>query len=170
MNLTNFIGRELTDTEKNTIDRFRYYFNEHTNFALIGENTVITLEQPDTIDGLKQKAEEAMTVFFSQHPDFSAYLMDDEYGMVSMFGNLLSVTSNKLSDKELQNGEVDMKTALELRAYSLSSCEKGVVRAIIEEEQPIASDNIEEDDEEEYYDSDFQKELDKKFDELYGSL
>lgn len=129
--------RKLNESEEKTIEHFRYYFDLEAKrgcFALLSESVVMILPEEDSgePERLEQDALEGIAQALSCHPDFSAYVMDDNFGIISMAGGVYGVTSAVVSEEEVRSGELSFPTALALRTLCLEACERGEVIAIVD--------------------------------------
>lgn len=124
--------RNLSETEEKTIKHFNYYYDNKTNFALIGEYVIVELSDENfgNIEKLEQEALEKVSQVLHYPPDFSTYVMDDMFGLVSMDYGVYGISPEPLSDEEIESGEMNIGTALAVRSLCLKACENGKVIAI----------------------------------------
>ena len=137
MNVYKYCNRELTEKENDMINHFTYYVASKDPFCLISENTVIVFK-PDDIDGktdeeIEEFALDNINEMLSSHPDFTSFIMDDGYGLVSMMNGIFGITE-KLSEKEVEADEFDFVTALTVRGNILCDCENNGVLALVKPE------------------------------------
>lgn len=127
--------RNLSETEEKTIKHFRYYFDNKKRFALIGEYVVVELSNDNfgNIEKLEQEALENVSQVLNNPPDFSTYVMDDMYGLISMNYGLYGISAAPLSNEEIESGKVNIDIALEVRSLCLEACENGKIIAINDE-------------------------------------
>lgn len=127
--------RNLTETEEKTIAHFRYYYDSKRSFALIGDHVVVGLSEENAgdLEKLKQEAGENMSQMLQYPPDFTTYVMDDMFGLVSMDYGVYGVSPEILSKEELESGHMNIGTALAVRSLCLDACEKGEIIAINDE-------------------------------------
>lgn len=130
------VAKELSEAEKRTIEHFRYYFDERRCFALIGEQVVVELaeEHAGSLPELAREAVEKMRALIDTPPDFSTYVMDDEYGLVVMDYGVYGVSRERLTLEEIDSGSMDLAGALAVRSLCLEACERGRILAINEDE------------------------------------
>lgn len=136
MRLYTMTESALTEVQENTIRRFRYYYDCKKCFALFGDYAVAVL--PDEFSGqtekLAREARENLSALLNIPPDFSTYVMDDQFGLVEMACGIYAVSPEKLSEEELAAGKVSIRTALAMRGFCLEACEAGLILAINDEE------------------------------------
>lgn len=138
MNIHKLDPRPLTQKETEVIEHFRYYFDFQKTFALIGPRTAAVLGESRAEDGenlasLRQAALGAMSVLLESPPDFSAYVMDDGFGLTAMDGEVYTLSPEPLSQEEIEQGEMAFPLALDLRNQCLEACGAGEVLAIATE-------------------------------------
>lgn len=128
--------RALSETEEKTIAHFRYYNDNKKCFALIGSYVVVILsdEYSNSLEQLEQEALERMSGMLNTPPDFRTFVMDDQYGLVSMHYGIQAVSAEQLSDEDIASDQVNIGTALVMRSFCLEACETGKIIAIIDEE------------------------------------
>ena len=136
MKLYSFVQRELSETEKKTIEHFRYYYDNRRCFALLGDYVIAALSNENSGDPekLKQEALENSAQLLNYPPDFTTYVMDDRFGLVEMNDGIYAVSKEPLSEEEIQADRVEIGTALVTRSFCLEACEAGNVLAIVDEE------------------------------------
>lgn len=136
MRLYTMTESALTEAQENMIRRFRYYYDCKKCFALVGDYAVAVL--PDQYSGQVEKLEQQARANLSalQHipPDFSTYVMDDQFGLLGMACGIYAVSPEKLSEEEIASGKVSIRTALAMRGFCLEACEAGTLLAINDEE------------------------------------
>lgn len=127
--------RNLSETEEKTIKHFRYYFDNKKSFALIGEYVVVELsdENSGNIEKLEQEALENVSQVLNYPPDFSTYVMDDMFGLISMNYGIYGISSAPLSNEEIESGKMNIDIALIVRSLCLEACENGKIIAINDE-------------------------------------
>ena len=130
------VQRDLSETEENTIRHFRYYYDNRRCFALIGDYVVAALsdENSGSLEKLVQEALDNISHLLNTPPDFTTYVMDDMFGLVSMDYGIYAVSPEKLSDEEIASGKVNIATGLAMRSLCLEACEAGKIIAINDEE------------------------------------
>lgn len=135
MPIDQLMDKALTETQEETIRRFRYYFDCKKCFALIGDYAVAVLsdEFSGRTEKLVQEARENLSALLNIPPDFSTYVMDDQFGLVEMACGIYAVSPEKLSEEELAAGKVSIKTALAMRGFCLEACDAGLILAINDE-------------------------------------
>ena len=136
MNIHKLVPRPLTQEETETIEHFRYYFSFRKTFALIGRHTAAVLGEDGGagLEALRQTALAAMSALLQRPPDFSAYVMDDGFGLTAMDGEIYTVSPERLSQEEIASGKFAFPGALVLRNQCLEACEAGDILAIVTEE------------------------------------
>lgn len=127
--------RKLSETEEKTINHFRYYFDNRRSFALIGEYVVVELsdENSGNMEKLEREALENVSQVLAYPPDFSTYVMDDMFGLVSMNYGIYGISPEPLSDEETTSGKMNIAAALAVRSLCLEACENGEIIAINDE-------------------------------------
>lgn len=127
--------KALTEAQENTIRRFRYYYDCKKCFALIGDYAVAVLsdEFSGQTEKLEREARENLSALLNVPPDFSTYVMDDQFGLLGMEYGVYAVSPEKLSEEELASGKVSIQTALAMRGFCLEACEAGRILAINDE-------------------------------------
>ena len=127
--------RNLSATEEKTIEHFRYYFDNKKSFALIGEYVVVELSDENfgNMEKLEQEALEKALQVLNYPPDFSTYVMDDMFGLVSMNYGVYGISPEPLSDEEIESGKMNIAIALGVRSLCLEACENGKIIAINDE-------------------------------------
>lgn len=133
MEIRKIVDRELTETEQATIEHFAYYFSGRQDFACLAEYVVMPLDSRSMNDMGKIKEEIAGVL--RSHPDFSTYVMDDGFGLVILLDKIYGITPEKLTEEEIQKGEMDLVPALLLRQDCLEACQNETVIAIISKEK-----------------------------------
>lgn len=123
---------KLSAAAEETINRFRYYFDNKKSFALIGEYVIAELSDENSNDmkKLEQEALENISQMLQCPPDFSTYVMDDMFGLVRMNYGIYGVSSEPLSDEEISSGKMNLAGALIVRSLILEACENGKIIAI----------------------------------------
>ena len=123
---------KLSETEEKTIEHFKYYFDNKKSFALIGEYVVVELSEENSgnKEKLKQEALERISQVLAYPPDFSTYVMDDNFGLVIMNYGIYGLSPSPLSDEETESGHMNIDTALAVRSLCLKACENGKVIAV----------------------------------------
>jgi len=136
LQLYKLVERNLSEIEERTIEHFMYYFDDKRCFALIGEYVIAALsdENCNNLENLKQEAAKNMDSLIHTPPDFSTYVMDDMFGLISMNFGIYGVTSEPLSDEEIETGKMNIAAALAVRSLCLEACQRGIVIAINDEE------------------------------------
>ena len=126
----------LTEAQENTIRRFRYYYDCKKCFALVGDYAVAVLsdEFSGQAEKLEREARENLSALLNVPPDFSTYVMDDQFGLLGMEYGIYAVSPEKLSEEELASGKVSIQTALAMRGFCLEACRAGTLLAINDEE------------------------------------
>lgn len=126
---------KLSEVEKRTIEHFRYYFDNKGCFALIGEYVAVglSISNSGNMEILEQEAAEKMSQVLNSPPDFRTYVMDDQYGLVEMNYGVFGISSEPLSDEDVESGHMDIGAALIVRSLCLKACENGKIIAIIDE-------------------------------------
>lgn len=129
--------RTLSEAEQKTIDHFRYYFDNKRSFALIGSYVVAALSEENSgdLEKLEQEALENISQVLRYPPDFTTYVMDDMFGLVSMNYGIYGVSPEILSKEELEAGRMEIASALGVRSLCLTACENGEIIAINYEEK-----------------------------------
>ncbi|MGI6743242.1 MAG: hypothetical protein ACOX4O_06255 [Eubacteriales bacterium] len=138
MKLIKSAEREFTKIEEETIAKFRYYFDEKTQFALIGEKTVVGFSKEGDLDEEKatKLVKKSTRKALSSHPDFSAYTMDDDYGLVILScGGIFIRSEDILSDEEIESGDVNLGRAVSLKNEALDCCENPEIIAFVLNDQ-----------------------------------
>ncbi len=127
--------RNLSETEKETIKHFKYYFDNKKCFALIGEYVVVVLsdENSGDMEKLEQEALKNVSQVIKYPPDFTTYVMDDMFGLVEMNYGVCGISSEPLSNEEVEAGKMDISLALMVRSLCLEACENGKIIAINDE-------------------------------------
>ena len=127
--------RNLSKTEEKTIEHFRYYFDNKKSFALIGEYVVVELSDENfgNMEKLEQEALDKASQVLNYPPDFSTYVMDDMFGLVSMNYGVYGISPEPLSDEEIESGKINIAIALGVRSLCLEACENGKIIAINDE-------------------------------------
>ena len=138
MNIHKLDPRPLTQKETEVIEHFRYYFDFQKTFALIGPRTAAVLGESRAEDGenlasLRQAALGAMSVLLESPPDFSAYVMDDGFGLAEMDFGIYAVSPSPLSDEEIAANRMGVAAALAARSACLEACSAGEIIAIVDE-------------------------------------
>ncbi len=136
MQLHKIVQRDLTETETKTIQHFQYYYDSKKCFALIGDYVVAVLSDDNSgsLEKLSQEALDNMSQVLNTPPDFTTYVMDDMFGLVTMHYGIHAVSSNPLSKEEISSDKVEIATALTIRSLCLNACESANIIAIIDEE------------------------------------
>ena len=92
---------------------------------------------PDEFSGQAEKLEREargnLSALQNLPPDFSTYVMDDQFGLLRMACGIYAVSPEKLSEEELASGKVSVKTALAMRGFCLEACRAGTILAINDE-------------------------------------
>ena len=125
MRIVKLVDRELKEAETQTIQRFQYYFEGAAQFVLIGDHVIVAPggEKQTDIETLKKAARRAARNTLSRHPDFSAYRMDDGFGIVVMNkGSVIGISSQKLEEPGTEEQPVSMETAFSIRGEILEAC------------------------------------------------
>ena len=124
------VQRNLTETEEKTIAHFRYYFDDRTCFALIGDYAIALLDPSRDPEQLAREASGHMAQLLHTPPDFRTYVMDDRFGLVSMDFAIYGVSPEELSVEEIESEHMNVGTALLVRTCCLEACETGRVLAV----------------------------------------
>ena len=122
--------RELNEAERFTLDYFLGCMDGQVAFAVIGDQSIIMLEDVDSSadeEKLRTALTDAADEVLSNPPDFSAIVMEDGYGIV-VVGKAGIVS--KLPKKYVKNGEMDIGKALGLRNLALAACEDAELTAV----------------------------------------
>lgn len=127
MDIISLCNRELTDSEQNSINQINGYLVGDSSYVLITDKVGI-FYTPDeienkTIDEIIHMTKENIHEMLSNHPDFSAYFMNDGHGLVFMMHSIFGITE-LLSDKEQEEENVSLKTAMETRLQIMKACEE----------------------------------------------
>lgn len=132
MQIHNMINRAFSEAEAAAIEHFCYYFDGRRCFALIGEQVVVELagENSGDLAKLTQEAKACMQGVVSTPPDFSTYVMDDEFGLVNMSYGVFGVSREKLAAEELESGHMNIAGALAVRGECLEACQRAEIIAI----------------------------------------
>ena len=109
---------------------------------MIGDYVIVALSSDNILSNdtsvrlekLKQEALDNMSQIMHTPPDFTTYVMDDKFGLVEMNYGVYGVSQEMLSEEELEAGEVNIATALVIRAMCLEACEAGSIIALNDEE------------------------------------
>ncbi|MBD5102598.1 MAG: hypothetical protein HDT27_07905 [Subdoligranulum sp.] len=135
MPIVKMTEKTLTETQEETIRRFRYYYDCKKCFALIGDYAVAVLsdEFSGQVEKLEREARENFSALLNIPPDFSTYVMDDQFGLVEMACGIYAVSPEKLSEEEISSGKVSIRTALAMRGFCLEACRAGTILAINDE-------------------------------------
>lgn len=135
MQLYNLAQRPLTKAEEKTIAHFRYYYDQKRCFALLAEGVAAVLsdEYSGDPEKLRQEAQENMTALLNYPPDFTTYVMDDRFGLVSMEYGIYGVSAAPLSAEEIESEQMDVGSALTVRSACLAACEAKELIAIVDE-------------------------------------
>ncbi|MCI8602214.1 MAG: hypothetical protein HFE45_11620 [Oscillospiraceae bacterium] len=135
MQLYKLVSRELTETELQTIAHFRYYYDQKKCFALIGgyAAAVLSDDRAGSLEKLRQEALENMASLLNVPPDFSAYVMDDGFGLAEMDFGIYAVSPSPLSDEEIAANRMGVAAALAARSACLEACSAGEIIAIVDE-------------------------------------
>lgn len=136
MKVHKIVQRELSEIEEKTINHFRYYYDNKKCFALIGDYVIVTLSDDNSanLNRLKEETLDKISHVLNTPPDFRTYVMDDMFGLVTMNYGICAVSSEHLSDGEIESGKVSIATALVIRSLCLEACEAGNIIAINDEE------------------------------------
>lgn len=132
MQIYKAVQRNLTETEERTIEHFKYYFDNRRCFALIGDYVIAALSDDNSgsLEKLKQETLDCISYLLNTPPDFRTYVMDDMFGLIEMNYGIYGVSSETLSDEEIESGKVNIATALAVRSLCLDACETGDIIAI----------------------------------------
>lgn len=137
MKIVKYCDRELTEKENDLINHFTYYVASKDPFCIISDNSVIVLKN-DEIDGktddeIKEYALDNIDEMLSSQPDFTSFIMDDGYGLVSMMNGIFGITE-MLGEKVTEDDEIELGTVLEVRENILDACENNGVLALVKPE------------------------------------
>ncbi len=137
MKIVKYCDRELTEKENDLINHFTYYVASKDPFCIISDNSVIVLKN-DEIDGktddeIKEYALDNIDEMLSSQPDFTSFIMDDGYGLVSMMNGIFGITE-MLGEKVTEDDEIELGTVLEVRGNILDACENNGVLALVKPE------------------------------------
>ena len=128
------MGRPLTENELLGVKRADKYLNGWGDFAMIGENVFLSLDNADVAkdpQGACQEAREQMKSILNRHPDFSTMIMKDNHMLILMefagaFGR------EALSKEECKDSKTRLAHSLALRNELLAACEKGEILALVD--------------------------------------
>ena len=137
MKIVKYCDRELTEKENDLINHFTYYVASKDPFCIISDNSVIVLKN-DEIDGktddeIKEYALDNIDEMLSSQPDFTSFIMDDGYGLVSMMNGIFGITE-MLGEKVTEDDEIELGTVLEVIGNILDACENNGVLALVKPE------------------------------------
>ena len=128
------IGRPLTENELLGVKRADRYLNGWGDFAMIGENVFLTLENVDVskdIESVCQQAKAQMQSLLNQHPDFSTFFRLDNHVLIRM-GDAIAFGREEISKDEFENPTIQLEYSLDLRGDLLEACEKGEILALVD--------------------------------------
>lgn len=128
------MGRPLTENEVLGVERANKYLNRWGDFAMIGENVFLSLDNADVSKdaaGACRQAMERMRSILNQHPDFSTLFMMDNHILILMedagaFGR------EAMSKEEYNDSKARLAHSLALRSELLEACEKGEILALVD--------------------------------------
>jgi len=128
------MGRPLTENEILGVKRADKYLNGWGDFAMIGENVFLSLDNVDVskdTEGACREARAQMRSILNRHPDFSTLFMMDGHMLVLMefagaFGR------EAMSKDESDDSKVRLAHSLALRNELLEACEKGEILALVD--------------------------------------
>lgn len=128
------IGRPLTENEVLGVKRANHYLNGWGDFAMIGENVFLALDNvdvsKDTEDACR-KAKVKMKSILSQTPDFSVYFMMDGHVLILM-SDAGAFEQEEMSKEEFNDSGIQLAHSLALRNDLLEACEKGEILALVD--------------------------------------
>lgn len=126
MKIKNLSGRELTETEKNTVAVFEKATGGEMDFALIGETTVMAIPVDTDKEDAEEAAKELMEDYLYQEPDFTPFVLDDGWCAVALLRYCFEI--DRLRDDE--KDEVSFGHAFSMRGLCQEACERGEVIAV----------------------------------------
>ena len=132
MKVTTIVDRELNENELFAIDRFSYYYDNNRAFVVIGDNTVVVMDEHGSHEKMLAFAKESMKSLLNCHPDFSSYVMDDGNALVEMPYNIFSVVAGEKVGLLSTDENVPIGVALQVRSYCLNASKNGECVAIVE--------------------------------------
>ena len=128
------MGRPLTENEVLGAQRADTYLNGWSDFAMIGENVFLALDDVDVskdAEGACQRAKARMRSILKRHPDFSTHFMKDEHVLV-LVGDAGAFGREAICGEAFNDSKVRISHSLALRGELLAACEKGEILALVD--------------------------------------
>ena len=128
------IGRPLTENEVFGVKRADHYLNGWGDFAMIGENVFLSLDDVDVskdIEGACREAKAQMKSILNRPPDFSAHLMKDNHVLI-LVGVAGAFGREAIIEEEFNDSKIKLAHSLALRGELLKACEKGEILALVD--------------------------------------
>lgn len=128
------MGRPLTEKEVLGVQRADRYLNGWGDFAMIGENAFLSLDNMDVSKDAEGACREARTrteSISNQPPDFSVHLMMDQH-MLILMGDAGAFGWETMGEKEFHDPQIRLARSLALRSELLEACEKGEILALVD--------------------------------------
>lgn len=128
------MSRPLTENEVLGVKRADRYLNGWGDFAMLGENVFLSLENVDVskdVEGACREAKARMESILNQHPDFSTLFMKDDH-MLILMGDAGAFGREAMSGEEYNDPKARLAHSLALRGELLAACEKSEILALVD--------------------------------------